>query len=108
MTFMELVLKIRDLYEDADAREVFEHIAIEIHVTGEAAGVFYIEVAERHVCVEPYDYHDKDIVVCVDTEMMLKLLNREIDFYQAVGRGLIEIHGNRDKYLLLQKIRLQK
>ena len=55
MTYEELVLRVRDVYENADAREVFEHIAVQVNVEGEAAGAFYLEVADRQVCVEPYD-----------------------------------------------------
>ena len=45
MTYEELVLRVRDVYENADAREVFEHIAVQVNVEGEAAGAFYLEVA---------------------------------------------------------------
>ena len=63
MTYEEIVEKVRNDYENADARAIFEHIAIQFNIKGEGAGIFYIEVADRNVCVEPYDYYDKDALV---------------------------------------------
>lgn len=108
MTYEELVLKVRDLYEDADAREVFEHIAIQINVEGEAAGAFYIEVADRQVCVEPYDYYDRDILVTVDTQVIMGLMEGKVNYMKAIEDGLIRIEGNIKKYGLLNKIKLTK
>ena len=45
MTYDELVLKVREVFENANAKEIYEHVAVQIDVTGEAAGTFYIEIA---------------------------------------------------------------
>ena len=51
MTYDELVLKVREVFENANAKEIYEHVAVQIDVTGEAAGTFYIEIAERCISV---------------------------------------------------------
>ena len=107
MTYEELVLRVRDVYENADAREVFEHIAVQVNVEGEAAGAFYLEVADRQVCVEPYDYYDRDILVTVDTRVLLDLLDNRLGYRKAIDNGMLRIEGNIVKFGLLSKIKIQ-
>lgn len=107
MTYEELVLRVRDVYENADAREVFEHIAVQVNVEGEAAGAFYLEVADRQVCVEPYDYYDRDILVTVDTRVLLDLLDKRLGYREAIDNGMLRIEGNIVKFGLLSKIKIQ-
>lgn len=106
MTYEELVVKVRELYEDADARDVFEHIAIQIDLEGEVTGAFYIEVANREVCVEPYTYYDRDILVKMDSNLLQDILDGRMKFHDAVANGLISIKGDLYKYELLKRIKL--
>ncbi len=45
VTYEQIVQKVRKTFENADAREIFEHVAIEVDIVGEGAGAFYFEVA---------------------------------------------------------------
>ena len=54
MNFQELIYKVREAYENADARSIFEHIVVQFYVSGEITGAFYLEVAERKICIEPF------------------------------------------------------
>ena len=108
MTYEELVLKVRDVYEYADAREVYEHVAVQVNVTGEAAGAFYIEIANRQVCVEPYDYHDRDALVTADTSAILSVLDGSLDYKTAISSGVFHMDGNPDKIALFNKVKLSK
>ena len=63
MTYEDLVYKVREVFENADARKILEHVAIQVNITGEGEGIFYVEIAERHICVEPYDYYDRDCLL---------------------------------------------
>ena len=38
ITYEQIVKKVRKTFENADAREVFEHVAIEVDIVGEGAG----------------------------------------------------------------------
>lgn len=107
MTYEEVVSRARDLYENADAREVFEHIAIQINVRGEAEGAFYIEVADRQICVEPYEYYDRDLLVTVDTEILVGLLEHKLNYTDVIQSGAIQIVGNMEKYAMLSKVKLK-
>ena len=41
MTYKDIVERVREVFEYADARNIFEHIAIQINVTGEGEGIMY-------------------------------------------------------------------
>ena len=98
MTYEELVVRVRELYENADAREVFEHVAIQINLEGEVTGAFYIEVANREVCVEHYTYYDRDILVTLNSGLLEDILDGRVKYKDAVEGGLISIKGDLYKY----------
>ncbi len=104
MTYEQLVEKMRDRFEGADARAIYEHCAIQINITGEGEGTFYIEIANREICVEPYDYYDKDALMTVSSDVLVDLMEGRINSRQAYADGLIEIQGSMRKTLLFEKI----
>ena len=100
MKYEEIVLMVRNTFENADARTVFEHVAFEIDIEGEGAGAFYLEVAERSICVEPYNYFDNDGVVKVSGETLKDLCQRKYSFYEAWRDGKLRFYGNERKLKL--------
>lgn len=106
MTYEEIVLKVREGYENADAREIHEHIAVQVNIEGEGSGAFYIEVAERSVCVEPYDYFDRDALFTADGETLVAIASGELTSEEAVRTGRLSIAGDPEKVSLFAKIKL--
>ena len=105
MTYEEVVHFVRNAYENADAREIYEHIAVQVNVTGEGEGAFYIEVAGRAVCVEPYDYYDRDGLITASSETIVDIAKGKLAFEKALEKGLIHLEGNMDKFRKLAKIK---
>ena len=105
MTYEEVVHCVRDAYENADAREIYEHIAVQVNVTGEGEGAFYIEVAGRAVCVEPYDYYDRDGLLTASSETIADIAKGTLTFREAIDKGLLKVEGNMDKLTKLAKIK---
>ena len=98
MTYEEVVHIAREVFENADARMIFEHIAIQVNIVGEGSGVFYIEVADRNICVEPYDYVDRDGLVTTDAQTIVALLNGKTTFEQAMKEKRFTYQGNPNKF----------
>ena len=105
MTYEEIVQCVRNAYENADAREIYEHIAIQVNVTGEGEGAFYIEVAGRAVCVEPYDYYDRDGLMTISSDTIVEIAQGNLTFEQALEKGLLQLEGNMDKFRKVAKIK---
>ena len=104
MTYEEVVYKVRTAYENADARDIFEHIAVQVNIVGEGEGIFYIEVADRHISVEPYDYYDRDALLIMSAETVFAIADGKLSFHDAYHSGVLQCYGNMDKLRKLQKI----
>lgn len=108
MTYEELVQKARDTYGKADASNINEHVAIQFNVTGEAAGAFYLEIADGKVNIEPYEYHDRDVIVTTNAETLIKLAEGKLGMEAAYLTGKIKADGNLTKGLLLKELVAKK
>lgn len=99
MTYEDVVYKVQCALENADARLIFEHVAIQLNIEGEAAGSFYFEVAGRQVCVEPYDYVDHDGIIYATAQVYCNLADRKISILDAWKQGLLRYEGNEEKFI---------
>ena len=107
VTYEQIVAKVRKTFENADAREIFEHVAIEVDIVGEGAGAFYFEVAQRACTVEPYNYYNHDGRIIATADVLLKLAAKKLSVRDAWYGGQIQYEGNEVKFqLLLDKIKL--
>lgn len=108
VTYEQIVKKVRKTFENADAREIFEHVAIEVDIVGEGAGAFYFEVAERACLVEPYNYYNHDGRIIATADVILQLAAKKMNIRDAWYEGLIKYEGNEVKFnLLLDKLKLR-
>lgn len=107
MTYEDVVHSLRKTFEQADARRIYEHIAFELVIVGEASGVLYFEVANRACVIEPYNYYDNDGVLTATAEAFLQLADLKIHLKEAIESGLIQFRGNDEKMkTCLENIRL--
>lgn len=104
MTYEELVQQVQEAYKDADASKVKEHLAIQFNVVGEAAGAFYLEVAEGKVNVQPYEYYDRDALVTTKAAVLEEIAAGKLDVVKAFLTGKIKVEGNVGKAALLKEI----
>ena len=104
MTYEDLVYKVRRVFENADARKVLE----QVNITGEGEGIFYVEVAERHICVEPYDYYDRDCLLIIPSAVVVDLCEKKYSLKSSIESGLVQFYGDQRKMnLCLSKIKLR-
>lgn len=104
MNFEQLFCMIKEDFGEAGAAEAAGHMAFEFRFRDEEQAVFYIEVKEGKINVEPYDYYDRDarIVATCDTyyEILMGTLHPKIAF--ALGR--LQIEGDVAKAGVLAEI----
>jgi len=108
VTYEDMFYVVRKTFENADARRVLEHVAIQVNVTGEGEGIFYVEVAERQICVEPYDYYDRDCLLIVPGNVVMELCEKKYTLKSAIANGLVQFFGDERKMnLCLSKIKVR-
>lgn len=108
MTYEEIVEKVRESLENADARDIFEHIAVQVNIIGEGSGAFYVEVANRSISVEPYDYVDRDAMITATGESLITVATGKLAFEDAICNGQFNCDGDMRKIAELSRIRLKK
>lgn len=76
MTFQEMFQNAKKMLNRATAADVTDHVAVQVNVTGDGSGIFYIEAADGSLSVEPYDYVDNDAVLTADSAALLEALQK--------------------------------
>ena len=104
MTYNEMFSKVKDMISDVDVSRFREHLAYQFNITGDAAGIFYIEVKDGRLHVEPYEYYDRDAIFTCSAETLFKIASGKGDPVAAVMLGRLKVEGNIDKALKLKDI----
>lgn len=104
MTYEQIVAKAKEVMASKSAEGVKDHLAAEIHITGEGEGAFYVEVKDGNINVEPYEYYDRDFILTASADDLIALVNGKLDAVLAYTTGKIKIDGSVDKALEFQKI----
>ena len=104
MTYADMFSKVKGMMMEADVSTVNEHLAYQFNITGEAEGIFYAEVKEGKLYVEPYEYYDRDAIFICSAETLFKINEGKLDPVLAVTLGKLKVKGNIDKALYLKKL----
>lgn len=102
MTYEELFSKVKAEFMNADVSGVQEHLAYQFNITGEAQGIFYAEVKDGKLFVEPYEYYDRDAMFTCKAETLIKIAEGKLDPIMAVTLQKLKVEGNIDKALKLK------
>ena len=79
MTYADMFSKVKGMMMEADVSTVNEHLAYQFNITGEAEGIFYAEVKEGKLYVEPYEYYDRDAIFTCSAETLFKINEGTLD-----------------------------
>ncbi len=103
MKFDELVTKVRGLASNVDVSNQ-DFLAVQINITGKESGVFYVEVKDHKISVEPYDYHDRNCAISIKSDDFIKLINGKLDPVAAFTIGKLKVDGDVGKALEFSKL----
>ena len=67
-------------------------------------GIFYIEVKDGRVDIQPYRYNDTDCTICMKTDNFVKLLDGKLDAVIAFTTGRLKIDGDMGKALAFAEL----
>ncbi len=102
MTYEEFFAKVKEKFMDADVSSITEHLAYQFNITGEAEGIFYAEVKDGKLYVEPYDYHDRDALFTASAENLMKIAEGKLDPILAVTMKKLKVEGSIEKAMKLK------
>ena len=105
MTYEQVVAKVKAKFADADASKIDGVVALQINLEGKNVnGIFYIEVKDHNVNVEPYEYYDRDVKFIATADDFMKIAYGSLNPVFAFTTGRLQVDGDIDKALLFQKI----
>ena len=87
MTYESIVAAVRKKLSKADVSSIPGTLAFQVDVEGKAEGIFYIEIKDGQLHVEPYDYHDRNARLIIKhqfgtSSQYEKSYNRETHHHQ--------------------------
>ena len=104
MTYADMFSKVKGMLMDADVSDIHEHLSYQFNITGEAEGIFYAEVKDGKLFVEPYEYFDRDAMFTCTAETLFKIAEGKTDPVLAFTLGRLKVEGNIDKALRLKEL----
>lgn len=104
MTYAEFFSKIKSEFAGADVSDIAEHLAYQFNITGEASGIFYVEVKEGKLYVEPYEYFDRDVMFTCTAETLEDMASGKLDPVLAFTVQKLKVEGNIDKALRFKEL----
>lgn len=104
MNYQEIVSAVKGMCEGADLGDYKNHLAVEVAISGEGEGVFYIEAKDGKVNVEPYNYNDRDVRLTATAENFIAIAKGKLDPVKAFLTGKLKVDGSMDKALEFQKV----
>ena len=104
MTYAEFFSQIKGKFMDADVSEINEHLAYQFNIVGEAEGIFYAEVKEGKLYVEPYEFFDRDAIFIASADTLMKIAEGKLDPVFAFTTQKLKVEGSIEKALRLKEI----
>ena len=104
MKYADFFAEIKSRFMEADVSDIQEHLAYQFNITGEASGIFYVEVKDGKLHVEPYEYFDRDAMFTGSAEPFMKIAEGKLDPVAAVGLLKLKVEGNIDKALRFKEL----
>ncbi len=104
MTYEQIFEKSKKLIMKSDVSKIDGHLAVQVDITGEGEGAFYIELKDHELHVEPYEYYDNDCKFIMTGDNFLKMADGKLDPVAAFFDGRLGIEGSVDKALEFKNI----
>jgi len=103
MTFDELLEKVRGIASKTDVSNT-DFMAVQVNITGDNGGVFYVEVKDHKATVEPYEYNDRQCAITMNNENFNKLIDGNLNPVLAYTTGKLKVDGDIGKALEFSKL----
>ena len=93
MTFFEMFDAAKAGFANANVSGLNGHVAIQIEVTEDGCGIFYAEITDGVLNVQPYNYYDHTAAVTLPHSTLFALLRRETTLPEAVAQEKAFVQG---------------
>ena len=106
MTYEKIFADVKKAYSKADTSALKGDFAFQFNITGEGEGIFYVAFRGGILEIAPYDYVDRNATLFASGENFVKMAYSKFTLEEAVATGLVEVKGNYNIALELNKLAL--
>lgn len=105
MTYADFFQEMKSRFAGTDVRHIHEHLAFQFNIEDrEAGGIFYVEVKDGQLYIEPYDYHDRHAIFSAGTETFIKIAEGKADPVDEFLAHRLKVEGDLDQAVKLKNI----
>lgn len=105
MTYSEFFQEMKSRFMGTDVTKIKEHLAFQFNIEDqEAGGIFYVEVKDGQLHIEPYEYYDRQAIFISDPKTFLKMAEGKADPVTEFLAHRLKVEGDLDKALRLKEI----
>lgn len=94
MTYESIVETVREKFSNTDVSSVPGTLAFQFNIVGKVEGIFYVEIKNGELHVEPYEYYDRNAIIIMNGTNLLKLVNGKLDPVVAFTTGKLKVEGD--------------
>lgn len=103
MTYEQVVEAFRERFKNTDVSSVVGTLAFQINIVGKPEGIFYVEIKDGQIHIEPYEYYDRNAILIASAANLIKLINGKLDPVLAFTTGKLKVDGDIGAVLELIK-----
>lgn len=104
MTYYEVFERVKQEVAKYDVSDYRGHLAVQVNITGEGEGAFYVELADGKINPQPYEYYDRDILITINSGDLLAILNKNLDPVFAFSIGKVKVSGDIGRVLEMKRV----
>lgn len=94
LTYEQIVEAFRERFKNTDVSSIAGTLAFQINITGKGEGIFYVEIKDGQIHIEPYEYYDRNAVLIASASNLIKLINGKLDPVLAFTTGKLKVEGD--------------
>lgn len=98
MTMDQLLEMLRGKAKNIDVSNA-GFLAVQFNIKDRDPGVFYVEVKDGNINIEPYEYIDRNCAITIRMDNFVKLINGDLDAVAAFTLGKLKVDGDIGKAL---------
>lgn len=103
MNVAEIIKEVKQKAAGFDAGGYNGFLAVQVVLT-DLAAVFYVEIKEGRLAIEPYEYHDRQAVLSISSDNFIKLINNKLSPVIAFTTGQLKVDGDIGQALELANL----
>ena len=100
MDYFKAFDKVKKTFAKIDVPAKESNFAVQVNLTDDdCGGIFYIEMKDKQLFVEPYDYFDNNAVITAKLKDLTDILEGKLSSVDAVVSGKITVDGDKDQLI---------